>query len=188
MRAARSLLYCSDGHFEAAYSCREPRPSFTSSSEGAAMATKIYFVPYVRGPELDIDAAKPPRTGAVKNWFKKVRMIGRAVLTSPDRPSTPARAEARSHWAFRVVNYRPESAMSEKCQCQPQAPVAVEVCDLELEAISPAQLRRKMSSSSKPVRRSSPTAQSSREPPSSMNRPLRANPSHWSAPPKRGRG
>ena len=41
------------------------------------MATKVYFVPYVRGPKLDSAAAQPDRLDGWKQWFKNLaRLFG----------------------------------------------------------------------------------------------------------------
>ncbi len=105
------------------------------------MATKVYFVPYVRGPKLDSDAAQSVRVDGLKQWFKKLRTIAAVIWNSPGRLSTDATTDARSHWAYRVVNYRQAAAGEAYCQCRQQSPLPVEVCDLELEAIAPAKLR-----------------------------------------------
>jgi hypothetical protein len=106
------------------------------------MATKVFFAPYVRGPELDSDASKPSRQGHWKRLIKTLRLIGRAALGSPVAASAADPTDARSNWAFRVVNYRQAPAVDGSSPPQRrQLPLAVEVSDLELEAISPARLQ-----------------------------------------------
>lgn len=103
------------------------------------MATKIFFAPYIRGPELDSNALQPSRHGHWKRWLKTLRMIGRAVLGSPVAVPAANPTDSRSYWAFRVVNHREATGESSAPQRR-RVPLAVEVCDLELEAISPARL------------------------------------------------
>jgi hypothetical protein len=105
------------------------------------MATKIYFGPYVRGPERNSHGGETDRIGGWNRLFKKMRTLVWADSNSRDRPPTAAPSNRRGHWAYRVANCRQSAPAEQSRECQPPTPLAVEVRDLAVEAVAPEQLR-----------------------------------------------
>lgn len=96
------------------------------------MTAKIYFGPYVRGPEESRQAKR-------ESWLERVRGLAMALLGS-DRVTTAEGSARRSCWAYRVVRSPDGTVAEHPRRIELQLAANADLRQLALEAVEPPQL------------------------------------------------